>query len=153
MILHPHTLVVFALLKNSKKTLFCGVRTLFLVVQWKQSGGWGEEQWLICPLCHSVPSVITKLPPLPSSPLLDHKSTSGNVCSWSLEPSAYSRGVFYNVSVPFETLLEPILTNLKWHFWLHRHMVVSALCCFGYLMYWHLVFDFTSTSVQNITFL
>ena len=44
MILHPHTLVVFALLKNSKKTLFCAVRTLFLVVQWKQSGGWGEEQ-------------------------------------------------------------------------------------------------------------
>ena len=46
-ILHPHTLVVFALLKNSKKTLFCDVRTLFLDVQWKQSsrvGGWGEEQ-------------------------------------------------------------------------------------------------------------
>ena len=43
-ILHPHTLVVFALLKNSNKTWFYDVRTLFLVVQWRQSGGWGEEQ-------------------------------------------------------------------------------------------------------------
>ena len=61
MILHPHTLVVFALLKNSKKTLFYDVCTLFLVVQWKQSGWLGGRAVTDlpivphCALCHHQP--------------------------------------------------------------------------------------------------